>query len=199
MPRIKADTVAEHVAHQEAAVIAAATRLFAEHGVDRVSLGDIAAEVGLKRNSIYRYFPDKGHILAAWFRSELAPLIALCREIATSDAPAAERLDAWMTTQLEYLTNPEHTRMLAAANELTGLSDDVRDDIGAGHRDLYSTLTPIVVELLKTGGTAGRDARLVTMLLVGVLRSSAELVDAGSPPRKVRAEMLAAARAITAG
>ena len=45
MPRIAADTVAEHVALQEAAVVDAAARLFGERGVARVSLADIAAVI----------------------------------------------------------------------------------------------------------------------------------------------------------
>ena len=36
-----------------------------------MSMGEIAAEVGLARNSLYRYFPDKAHILLEWFRDEL--------------------------------------------------------------------------------------------------------------------------------
>ena len=52
MPRIKADTIADHVAQQRAAVLDAAVRLFTERGYAEVSLGDVAAEVGLARNSL---------------------------------------------------------------------------------------------------------------------------------------------------
>src|SRR5690606_10118161 len=71
VPRISAESVAAHVARQEAAVLDAAVRLFSERGYSEVTIGDIAAEVGLARNSLYRYFPDKDHILLAWFRREL--------------------------------------------------------------------------------------------------------------------------------
>jgi AraC-like DNA-binding protein len=46
VPRINADSVAEHVAQQEAAVLDAAVRLFVERGYRQVGLADIAAEVG---------------------------------------------------------------------------------------------------------------------------------------------------------
>ena len=71
MPRISADTIAEHVARQEAAVLDAAVRLFVERGYREVGLADIAAEVGLARSSLYRYVPDKAHLLVQWYRREV--------------------------------------------------------------------------------------------------------------------------------
>jgi AcrR family transcriptional regulator len=182
MPRIAADTVAEHVAQQEAAVVAAAARLFSERGVARVSLADIAAEVGLKRNSLYRYFPDKGHLLAAWFRLELAPLQARSEAIVALDEPAPERLRRWLELQLDYLTAPEHQAMTDAVAESASLSDEVRADIGQGHRELYATLASILDDAagdhLAAGGEEPR-IRVDTMLIAGSLRSAAELVLAG--------------------
>lgn len=195
MPKIAADTVAEHIAQQEAAVIAAATRLFAERGVSQVSLATIAAEVGLARNSLYRYFPDKGHILAAWFRAELAPLQEASTAIAAADLPAAERLDTWLGLHLDYLTAPEHQAMMTAVDELPTLSDDVQADIAAGHRDLYGTLGTIVGELLADSAPA-RDTVVVSMLIAGLLRSAADLiVNRGADVEVVRPELLRTARA----
>jgi len=195
VPRITADTVAEHIAQQEAAVIAAATRLFAERGVAQVSLATIASEVGLARNSLYRYFPDKGHILAAWFRAELAPLQEASTAIATADEPADERLEAWLRLHLDYLTAPEHQAMMTAATEMSSVTDDVRADIAEGHRDLYATLGLIVGDLLRDADPP-RDARVVTMLVTGLLRSAADLVvGGGADTDGVRTELLRAARA----
>jgi AcrR family transcriptional regulator len=194
VPRITADTVAEHIEQQEAAVIAAASRLFAEHGVSQVSLATIAAEVGLARNSPYRYFPDKGHILAAWFRAELAPLQDASTAIATSDAPAEQRLDSWLQLHLDYLTAPEHQAMMTAATEMSSLTDDVRADIADGHRDLYGTLGTIVAPLL-AGTDPPRDARVVTMMIAGLLRSAADLVTGGADRDTVTAELLRLAHA----
>jgi AcrR family transcriptional regulator len=154
-----------------------------------VSLATIASEVGLARNSLYRYFPDKGHILAAWFRAELAPLQEASTAIATADQPAGHRLDAWLGLHLDYLTAPEHQAMMSAATEMSTVTDDVRADIAEGHRDLYATLGTIVADLLRDADPP-RDTRIVTMLITGLLRSAADLVVAGgADPAALSAEL----------
>lgn len=199
MPRIAADTVAEHVALQEAAVVDAAARLFGERGVARVSLADIAAEVGLKRNSLYRYFPDKGHLLAAWFRVELAPLQEQSAAIAESDEPAPTRLHRWLELQLDYLTAPEHQAMTDAFAESASLSDEVRADIGRGHQELYATLGRILDDA-GPGAEPGAGTVMVdTMLVAGALRSAAELVIGGSDRALVMARLDDLAHALLQG
>jgi AcrR family transcriptional regulator len=205
MPRISAASVAAHVAQQEDAVVRAAGRLFSERGVDAVSLGDIAAEVGLARNSLYRYFPDKEHLFAVWVRREIAPLRDASDEIAGRDEPALERLDAWLTLQLDYLAAPEHQAMARATGEVGALPPDVADDVEEGHRALNSALERIVSDALtpvgaargRSRGRAGaRDPRVLAALIAGALRSAATLVAHGATRKTVLSELVRAARAI---
>ena len=196
MPRITADSVPEHVARQEAAVIDAAIRLFNERGVRDVNLGDIAKEVGLARNSLYRYFPDKAHILAAWFRITIAPLVEESNELAAADAPAQERLSRWVDAQFRYLTDPDHAAMLLASNEMTSLPDDVRAELGAGHRELYASLASILHDAFED--QPDRDVDVVTMLVAAVVRGAAEQVRSGADPGAVRRELGRATRSMLA-
>lgn len=197
MPRIAADTVAEHVQQQESAVVRAAAQLFAERGVNDVSLGDIAAQVGLARNSLYRYFPDKAHIFAAWFRAELEPLQQLSESIAGGGGPASDRLDRWLMLHLDYLVAPEHQAMMAAVTESASLAEVVREQVGDGHRDLYATLAAIVDELRPADDDVAppHDVRVATMLIAGLLRSAADLVIGGADHDMVAAELRRVARA----
>lgn len=192
MPRIAAGSVQEHVARQEAAVVAAAIRLFNERGVHDVSVADIAAEVGLARNSLYRYFPDKAHILAAWFRHTIEPLVEESNAIAAEDGPADERLDRWVDAQLGYLTNPDHAALLGAWGETPNLPDDVRAELAAGHRELYAALDRILADASPTH----RDLGVVALLIAAVVRSGAEQVRGGSTSTVVFDEVRRAARAI---
>jgi AcrR family transcriptional regulator len=194
MPRITAPTVAEHAARQEAAVVRAAAELFAERGVSDVSLGDVAARAGLARNSIYRYFPDRAHLLAAWFRRELGPLLDASTAIAERSASPRTRLDAWLDLHLDYLTAPEHRSMVSVAAALGTLPDAVRAELGAGHAALYETLRRILVDQFRASGSR-RDETVLVALLGGMLRAAAELVAAGAPAADVARELRRAARA----
>lgn len=196
MPRITAGTVAEHVARQEAAVVAAAVRLFTERGIDEVTMGDIATEVGLARNSLYRYFPDKGHLLARWFHIEMDPLVATSHDIASSGGGAHERLEQWLDLHLTYLTAPGHRAMVKATAGFGGLDPVLRAEMAEGHRALYETLSGIVGELL--GTNTDRDVTVVSMLVVGLVQAAADQATRGSSMDVVRNELMAAAGAVTA-
>ncbi len=191
MPRINAPTLAEHVAQQEAAVIDAARRLFGAQGVRQVSLGDIADEVGLRRTSLYRYFPTKAHLVQRWFQLTMAPLVDASREAVSTEGSPAVRLDRWLDVQLDFMLDDEHAALVAASGEMDDLPEDVREQIGAQHRELYATLTPLLT------GTPDL-VRVRILLIAGLVRSAAELARAGIPGDVVRAELRRTARA-TAG
>lgn len=193
MPRITGPSIAEHVAAQEAAVVDAARRLFAERGVAAVSLGDIAAEVGLGRTSLYRYFPTKAHILQRWFDLEMEPLIARSREVVAGPGSAGERLRAWLDVQLDFVTDASHVGLMEASAAVGELPPEVLADFGARHRDLYGTLDGILRE---GGARTVEQRRTRSFLVAGLLRSAAELVSAGSGASGVRRELHRAAAAV---
>lgn len=200
MPRIKAANIAEHVRQQEAAILGAAAELFAERGVAAVDLGDIAEAVGLARSSLYRYFPDKDHILLRWFERELEPVVAASAAIAADDAPPAQRLARWIDFQLDYVADPAHQVAPRLSREVGALDPTVARQIGEGHARLYATLGRVVAERLaeqRPGrGHARRDPVLVTKLVGGIVQAGAQAVIDGGDPKAVRAEVQRAASAL---
>lgn len=195
MPRIRAASVAEHVAQQRAAVTEAALRLFIERGYHEVSLADIAAEVGLARNSLYRYVPDKAHLLVDWFRAELPAEAA--RAAAVLDAPGTpqERIHRWALEQLAYARRPEHA-LVAALGEVAGQLDDAtRAELGRSHGALFAPLGAVLAEAGM--GPARRDATVA--LLGGVVVAGARHEADGGDRTAVEATVLAAVDGILAG
>jgi AcrR family transcriptional regulator len=187
MPKITGPNIAQHVADQEAAVFAAAVGLFAVHGVDGVSMGTIAEEVGLARSSLYRYFPNKAAIVDRWSSMTMQPLIDESDQIARSGGPRAERFTAWVERQIEFLSDPANQTMIRAALANNEMSDHQRAVIAARHRDLYATLHSIL------GGPDRDDdvtVRARVRLIVGLLRSVDDLQHAEIPAEVVHDEVM---------
>lgn len=186
MPRISAETVAEHVERQEAAVFAAALRLFLERGYAAVSLGDVAAEVGLKRNSLYRYFPDKAHILLRWLRRELAEQVEESRRLLGGDGDPAARIQAWSEYQLGYAQRPEH-RLVAALPEVAReLDAEARAELAASHRGL---LEPLDRTLAEAGISDPGERVATTRMIWGLVLGAAEAEAEGGGPAAVRGRL----------
>lgn len=146
MPRISGDSLAAHVEHQKRAVFDAAIRLFVERGYATVSMGDIATEVGLARNSLYRYFPDKASILLSWYHAEIPIQVARSTEILTGDGTVADRLVAWANAQINYALQPRHALFESLAQATASLSADARAEFMDGHARLVAPFRAALVE-----------------------------------------------------
>ncbi|WP_426574017.1 TetR/AcrR family transcriptional regulator [Aquihabitans sp. McL0605] len=179
MPRISAGSVAEHVARQEQAVFDAAIRLFTEQGYRAVTLADIAAEVGLARNSLYRYFPTKASILLQWFRNEMPELVQTSTELLEGDGPPARRIERWAVAQIDYAHRPEH-QLIAELGQAAGdLDVDARAELAAGHEQL---MAPFRAALAEAGLDGAELTATADLLWNAVLAQTRRELAAGDDP-----------------
>ncbi|GAA3210237.1 TetR/AcrR family transcriptional regulator [Nonomuraea helvata] len=87
-------------------VLCAAARLFAEKGVEAVSMDAVAAEAGVGKGTLFRRFGDKSGLAVALLDArerDLQQRILSGPPPLGPGAPAAERLDAFVAAYLEYL------------------------------------------------------------------------------------------------
>lgn len=192
MPRIKAENIAEHVAHQRAAVVDAAERLFVTKGYHEVSLGDIAAEVGLARNSLYRYVPDKTHLLVEWYRHAVPRTIETWRAAIDGSDDPAERLQRWARAYLEWANSPEHRLVAPLTDSLGTLDDETRAEVAALHRSMMA----VVAEVVRDAHVAVEQVDGTVDLLAGVVLGAARAEAAGGPDPAIRHRLDAAITAI---
>ena len=85
---LEAMALSEQVSKGErtrAALICAAIRRFASEGYHRVSLTDIARDVGVSPTAVYRYFPDKEALFEAAVDTDAEALVAFARDALTRD------------------------------------------------------------------------------------------------------------------
>lgn len=179
MPRITADSVAEHVAHQERAVFEAAIALFTEHGYNAVSLGDIAKEVGLARTSLYRYFPTKASILLRWYADEMPSQIQSSNDLLAGDDPPACRIDRWAAAQIDYAHQPEH-RLIAALGQASGdLDPAARAELADSHERL---MAPFYATLAAAGLRGAEQTATAALIWNAVLTQARRELDTGNDP-----------------
>ncbi|WP_174550750.1 TetR/AcrR family transcriptional regulator [Microtetraspora malaysiensis] len=100
-PKERADA-----ARNRAAVLEAAERLFAEHGVAAVSMDQIAAAAGVGKGTLFRRFGDKSGLAVALLDARervLQEAILHGPPPLGPGAPPAERLTAFVDAYLDYL------------------------------------------------------------------------------------------------
>ncbi len=171
MPKITADTVEEHVARQRQAVLDAAIHLFTTQGYNEVSLADIAAEVGLARNSLYRYVPDKVHLLVEWYRQAIPATIETWEAALAGDDPAPVRLTRWARAYLEWALTPEHQLVTPLTDAVATLDAETRQEIGALHRSMMDVVTEAVRAAGVPRGEAAGTVELLAGLVLGAARA----------------------------
>jgi AcrR family transcriptional regulator len=102
-PRERADA-----ARNRAKILAAARRLFAQHGVENVSLDAVAAEAGVGRGNVFRRFGDRAGLASALLdepERELQEAIVRGDPPLGPGAPPRERLRAFVDAQVDLLAS----------------------------------------------------------------------------------------------
>jgi AcrR family transcriptional regulator len=98
-------------------VLCAAARLFAEHGVENVSMDAIAAAAGVGKGTLFRRFGDRAGLAAALLQEQTTQLQeSLIRGPAPlgPGAPPQERLKAMARAQIALME--DHAELIAAAD-----------------------------------------------------------------------------------
>ncbi len=103
---------AQHIASSRdtrGAILAEATRLFQQHGVDGFSMRQIAGAIGFSATTIYLYFKDKNDLMYAVCVAGFEEFGASLEQAAASHADPVERLRALGRAYIDFaLTHPLH-------------------------------------------------------------------------------------------
>lgn len=168
MPKIAADNIEEHIRQQTASILDAASEIFSESGYRGTDLSGIAKRTGLARNSLYRYFPSKDHILVAVMRREMAPFVERATSLADAYQDPGERIDAWVDLQMDLATGPCHSMMLMLG-DMRDASEDLRKQISALHVPPMEVLEAAVAESLQS---TRRDPKVISAMIASMVQSA---------------------------
>jgi AcrR family transcriptional regulator len=169
MPRIEAATIQEHVRIQTERVLDAASALFRKQGFHGTDMSHIAAAVGLARNSLYRYYPNKEHILVACVQRDMTPFLKRIEALEQGFPDPRARIDAWIDMSIDIATSPAHAT-LELISEIQEASPELRQQIVQLHLAPNTVLENAVKGVL---GRQRRDPALVTAMVSGMVQSGA--------------------------
>ncbi|MEY2592285.1 MAG: hypothetical protein QOJ67_4269, partial [Acidimicrobiaceae bacterium] len=85
------------------AILAATRRVIAERGPEKLRMSAIAAEAGVSRPTLYRWFPTKDALLAAFTAYEEQVFDARLREVIDAQRTPGRKLDAALRLLVTYL------------------------------------------------------------------------------------------------
>jgi AcrR family transcriptional regulator len=143
MPRLWDETIEAHRRAVRDATLDTTAALVAEHGLASVTMSQIAAETGIGRATLYKYFPDVDAILVAWHERQVAEHLAQLAEVRDEAGRAGERLKAVLETYALIL-HEHHGSDLAASLHR-----------GAHVAQAHQQLRDFVRDLLREGAASG--------------------------------------------
>jgi AcrR family transcriptional regulator len=152
---------------RRAEILAAAERIFVEHGYEGATIRKIADEVGLSSTALYMHFAEKGEILQEICREAFASLLQMNQAIVAEPGGPEQRLRRMMRAYIDFgFANPNAYRLIymTRPTELEHGAQSAAQELGGG---LYRSFEAVVEDAEAAG------------LLRGEVRSTAQALWAG--------------------
>ena len=151
VPKLWNETIEAHRHAVRDATLDTTAALVAEHGLASVTMSQIAAETGIGRATLYKYFPDVEAILFAWHERQVTGHLKHLAEVRDQAGGAGERLEAVLEA-FALISHEHHGGELAAllhrgehvSRAQQQLSDFIRDLLieGAETGDFRDDIAP---------------------------------------------------------
>lgn len=144
VPKLWTDTIEEHRRAVHDAALDTAAALVQEHGLASVTMSKIAAETGIGRATLYKYFPDVEAILVAWHERQIARHLHELAEVRDQAGGPARQLEAVL--EVFAMIQYEHHGTELAALLHRG------EHIARAQQQLHAFISDLLTEAAKTGG-----------------------------------------------
>ncbi len=84
-------------------IVEAARKRFAHYGLEKTTMTEIAADIGMSKASLYYYFPDKERLFVAVVEQEIQQFEVVVDDIIQRQSKAAFKLKKYVLTRNEFL------------------------------------------------------------------------------------------------
>jgi AcrR family transcriptional regulator len=165
MPRLWTDTIETHRREVRAAILETTAALVAEHGLTAVAMSQIAAQAGIGRATLYKYFPDVEAILVAWHEQHVARHLERLATV-RDRSDESQRLEAVLEAYALILL--ERSRKHAPSGDAGHAHRKAHG--GRAHQDPGGEIAALV----HRRDHVARAERKLSGLIAGVLKADAE-------------------------
>lgn len=165
-------------------LIAAAERLFAEHGFLAVRIEDIGAAAGVTGPAVYRHFANKETLLAELLVGISTRLLTGAAEVVDRAGTASEALDGLVDFHLDFVLD-ESDLIRIQDRDLAHLPATAKRQVRRAQRQYVEVWVNTLRQL--DGEMDEPDARLMAHATFGLLNSTPYSVRPGAAPQSSRA------------
>ncbi|WP_029746838.1 TetR/AcrR family transcriptional regulator [Leucobacter chironomi] len=182
MPRITANTVAEHRANQERLLLDVAHAILEETG-EIGSMRDVAERAGLARSSVYHYFESTEALLQALVEDIFPRWTIRITDAMDAEPEPSGRLVAYALENLRLVHEGAH----AVGSALAALSpgEALNEQAAGMHRAIQEPL----IHTLEVLGV--EDSEAMGEMINAVVHASTRLLEAGKPFSQVSSTLIA--------
>ncbi|MQA75374.1 MAG: TetR family transcriptional regulator [Solirubrobacterales bacterium] len=199
IPELRADA-----ARNRALIVAAATKVFAEHGLE-ASTSEIARSAGVGEATLFRRFPTKDDLILAIVQTQMDEVIAVAEECLADDDPwrsierfFSEMIERRVSDQgvsdaakdrcmLDPGLDDHRRRIMGLMNRLVERAQEagvVRDDLRGADLGLLMAAASSVSETPFPGLREDIWKRYLGVILDGMRPQGATRLRPGPPPRR---------------
>ncbi|HLT97191.1 MAG TPA: TetR/AcrR family transcriptional regulator [Acidimicrobiia bacterium] len=193
MPRIRAETIAEHKEMTRRQVLEAAQELIAEVGSAEISFGEIASAVGIGRTTLYEYFADRDDVIASLVEEELPGVVeGLLAGLSAEMDPAQQLAEVAERTVRFVATDP--VLGLILHREVGRLTAEAQRRIRDAHTDLITGVASIYARGVEKGSLHPMPVDLAGRFIQDTVMSAARAVISAADPDSRLPEIVAGMR-----
>jgi len=143
--------------------------LLRRYGATKLSVVDVAREIGMSHGNVYRFFASKSVLMAAIAERWLARVKAPLEAITNSEMPADKKLEHWLAElrrikRQKFLSDPQ---LFAIYGEI---AEQAREEVRQHIETMVNQVEQIIVEGKKAGLFACENPRQAA---VAVLNATA--------------------------
>ncbi|MDO5528300.1 MAG: TetR/AcrR family transcriptional regulator [Paracoccus sp. (in: a-proteobacteria)] len=164
-----ARTRAQDFEEKQRSILDNAAQVFAEQGMDKASMSQIASHAQVSKSLLYHYYPSKEALIFAIIMTHLEEIDAAVEEADDTALPPGERLRKLVGALLEAYRGADNQHKVQL-NATTALSDENKAEILAIERQIVRRFAAVLNEINPQLSDRNRPLLTpVTMSLFGMM------------------------------